>query len=129
MSACPYSLPSFVFVGGSSKTITINLYDAGGDPFPVDAGITVTFVLGSFLDDSARPVLSLSSGGVNPSVTVETGDSGEDNRINVRLDPSDTFDLHGRYVYQIALTDSNQDTEVLGQGGITILRNLLAQEV
>ena len=123
MSICPYTLPSFTFVGGSSKTITIDLYNSSGAPFPVGAGVTVTFVLGSFLDDGPS-VLTLSSGGADPRITVTTGDGGARNKLIIRLEPNDTFDLRGRYSYQIELTDTQLNSEIIGQGGITILRNM-----
>ena len=77
MSTCPYTLPSFTFVGGSSKIISIELHNSGGAPFPVGSDVTVTFVLGSFLDDGPA-VLTLSSGSVDPRITVTTGDLSSD---------------------------------------------------
>lgn len=126
MSTCPYTLPSFTFVGGSSKIISIELHNSGGAPFPVGSDVTVTFVLGSFLDDGPA-VLTLSSGGVDPRITVTTGDSGVRNKLIIRLEPDDTFDLRGRYSYQIELTDAQLNSEIIGQGGITILRNMVSE--
>lgn len=124
MSACLYNLPSFSFVGGSSETISINLYDGNNQPFPVDLDTTVTFVMSSFLDDMANPILTLTSGGRNAQVTIERGDGQLRNRISIKLKLENTITLHGRYIYQISLTDAYNNMEVLGQGGILILRNL-----
>ena len=124
MSLCPYSLPSFVFVGGSSKTINIDLYDSDGNPFVIGTDITVSFAMGSYLDDDAPPVLTLTSGG--GQIYVRRGDENVRNRVIVELLPGDTTDLWGRYVYQVALTDAHNTTEILGQGAVTILRNMLA---
>lgn len=121
MCICPYDLPSFAFVGGSSKSVSIDLYDGDGNPFVVDVGATVLFTMVSYLNDSEDPVVVLSSGG--GQITVSNGDEGSRNRVTVSLDPSDTFDLWGRYVYQLAITDAHSNTEVLGQGAIVIFRN------
>lgn len=109
-----YTLPNIEFVGGGSHTFAFNIFSKRlHSPISV-GGATCNFSIMRF--DSANEILL-----VNKTVNVPTD---AENRITITLSPSDTINLHGRFIYQITIKDAGGIVEPPMQGIIYIVNNI-----
>lgn len=111
-----YNLPELSFVGGEKQTFLFNLLTKGGQGFQTD-GCNIAFSVVGYANKSGAPILT-------KPVTMLLGDSGEKNIASVELDPIDTVDWYGRYIYQLSIKDIGGDTEIPGQGIMNVTRNI-----
>lgn len=106
-----YTLPEITMVGGQTETLQFRLFDANGDPF---SGASGNFAVVDFSDQEGDPVIS-------KAVDISLGGS---NIASVDLAPSDTLELHGKYIYQLTLYDTSDNVEIPGQGIMQITHNI-----
>lgn len=111
----PYVLPQIDFIGGSSQDLRFSVYYyANKEPYILDK-CTANFSVTDFMDRST-PVLS-------KEMTADNNDNnGECHILTVTLNPEDTVDLYGKYIYQISIM-RNGKIEIPGQGILMISTN------
>lgn len=108
----PYTLPTVDFVGGETQDFEFSAYfHTGHRPFPVD-GCTASFSVVSFVNKMGTPILT-------KSMTIRG-----DNILAVTLQPADTVNLYGKYIYQISIRDANGTVEIPNQGILFISNNI-----
>lgn len=110
----PYVLPTIDFVGGETQKLAFHLFHHTNRR-PFDASdCRCDFSVVNYLNRTGEPVLSK---------TMETDGEGG-NTLTVKLLPSDTVGLSGKYIYQISVADSSGDTEIPKQGLLYITNNI-----
>lgn len=114
-----YTLPELCFVGGSSETLEFNLYRNKDNPTPFDLnGGAAHFSLVNMINKGGAPV-------VEKEMTVDVmegqGTDSPKNVVRVTLDPSDTVDLFGKFVYQITLVDVEKN--IVSYQGVAMIHN------
>ena len=116
----PYTLPTIDFVGGSTQDFIFHVYFHSINT-PLDlSSCTADFSI----------ISSGNKNGVCRSklMTIGDGDATEDgvvsNVLSVRLEPSDTVDLNGKYIYQITVRDVSGIVEIPDQGIMYITGNI-----
>jgi len=114
-----YSLPEIRFVGGSSENLQFNLYYDENDPKPFNLfGGEANFSIVHFINKNSTPLVSKGMEiGMNDAET-------HHNVLRVSLEPADTVDLFGKFVYQITLKDIDGDIDIPHQGIINIYNNI-----
>ena len=116
-SYCPYVLPTIDFVGGSTQDLLFHVYfHSVKNPFDL-TGCSGRFALVNYLNKNGAPIFT-------KNMTVESGADDFDNILTVTLEPSDTADLAGKYIYQISLKDGDGDVEIPKQGIMYITKNI-----
>lgn len=114
----PYTLPTIDFVGGETQDLLFNVYFyKNNKPFSL-SGCTSNFSVVSFTNKTGVPILSKQM----TSIFNDAGTS--DNVLTVTLQPSETVDLCGKYIYQIIIKDINGDAEIPKQGILYITNNI-----
>lgn len=120
MPACdysPYVLPTIDFVGGSTQDLLFNvLFCSNKRPFSLE-GCVGNFAIVNFLNRTGAPIVS-------KTMSISIGADGMDNKLLVTLDPEDTVDLAGKYIYQITIKDADGDVEIPKQGIMYITNNI-----
>lgn len=113
-----YSLPEIRFVGGSSEDLKFNLYYDEADPKPFNLfGGEANFSIVNFINKNSTPLVSK---GMEISMNEEETHYSV---LRVSLDPADTVDLFGKFVYQITLKDIDGNVDPR-QGIINIHNNI-----
>lgn len=109
-----YTLPTIEFVGGESQELLFHTYHyKNKEPFSV-TGCTSNFSVVDFRNKNGIPV-------VNKKMTIP------DNSINilyVELLPTETYELSGKYIYQITIRDVSGNVEIPKQGLMYITNNI-----
>lgn len=114
----PYTLPTIDFVGGETQDLLFNVYFyKNNQPFSL-TGCTCNFAIVSFTNKTGVPILSKQM----TSIFNDAGTS--DNVLTVTLQPTETVDLCGKYIYQIIIKDINGDAEIPKQGILYITNNI-----
>ena len=114
----PYTLPTIDFVGGETQDLAFNVYFyKNKQPFSL-TGCTCNFSIVSFTNKTGAPILS------KPMDAIFNDDVSSDNVLTVTLEPTDTVDLFGKYIYQIIIKDINGDAEIPKQGILYITNNI-----
>lgn len=112
----PYVLPTIDFVGGETQNLAFHIYFCRDDkPYGL-SGCNCNFSIINHVNKNGVPVIS-------KQMTITTDDLGIDNVLEVKIDPKDTVDLYGKYVYQISIMDEYDNTEVR-QGVLYIANNI-----
>ena len=114
-----YSLPEIRFVGGSSEDLQFNMYydEEKTKPFNLFGG-EANFSIVNFINKNSTPLVSKGMEiGMNDAET-------HYNVVRVSLEPADTVDLFGRFVYQITLKDIDGNVDIPHQGIINIHNNI-----
>ena len=114
-----YSLPEIRFVGGSSETMEFNMYydEEKTKPFNLYGG-EANFSIVNFINKNSTPPVSKKMEiGMNNAETCY-------NVVRVSLEPADTVDLFGKFVYQITLRDIEGNVDIPHQGIINIYNNI-----
>lgn len=114
-----YSLPEINFIGGSSEDLEFNLYynETAPEPFTLYGG-KANFSIVNFINKNSTPVLS-------KQMEISLNDDQTSyNVVRVSLEPADTVDLSGKFVYQIILTDVDGNVDIPHQGIINIHTNI-----
>ena len=101
----PYTLPTIEFVGGESQELLFNVYFyKNRKPFSM-IGCTSNFSVVDFTNKKGSPIL-------NKSMDV------------LDLTPKETYELSGKYIYQITIRDVNGNVEIPKQGLMYITNNI-----
>ncbi len=105
-------LPCIEFVGGETENLTFyTYYHASREIFNI-SDCTCSFAISQFHDRNGTPIL------IKPmSVT-------DRNALSVTLDPKDTVDLAGKYLYQISIRNIDGEIEIPKQGVMYIMTNV-----
>lgn len=114
----PYELPTIAFVGGERKTISLHTYNYSGElPFDL-TNCTCRFSMVHHLNQLGEPVLT--------KMMTVSGVSGEtyDNVLTVELEPTDTVNLFGKYIYQVTIKDQDGGVEIPKKGVLLIDNNI-----
>lgn len=113
-----YTLPTIEFVGGETQDLAFNLFFyKNKKPFST-TGVTANFAIVSFTNKVGVPILNKQMKGTfNEDGTVN-------NVLTVTLEPSETVDLSGKYIYQIQIRDIDGDVEIPKQGILYITNNI-----
>ena len=114
----PYVLPTMCFVGGETQEFAFYPYSCSGDkPFSL-ADCEARFSVVNFLNRGGAPLII-------KEMTIRGNDGGEyGGSLYVKLDPTDTVNLNGKYIYQISIKDVNGDMEIPKQGIMYITENI-----
>lgn len=110
-----FTLPEDSFVAGQSGNYRFNLYRPSGLPFNA-YNCMGNFALLDYSNYSPTPLLS-------KQIEFDIGKEGLLNVAVIELDPAETSDLDGKYIYQISIKDSKDNTEIL-QGIFYIFNNI-----
>lgn len=114
-----YSLPELCFVGGSSEDLQFNLFcnEAAPEPFSIFGG-EANFSIVNFLNKNSTPLVS-------KKMDISMNDEETHyNVLRVSLEPADTVDLFGKFVYQITIRDIDGNVDIPHQGIISIHNNI-----
>lgn len=111
-----YTLPEISFVGGESQTFLFNLLTIAKNSFDAQ-GCEIGLAIIQYSNKNGMPVLT-------KAVDIFEGDSGVMSIAKADLLPEDTIGLYGRYVYQLTIKDSYNNTEIPGQGIMHVTRNI-----
>lgn len=113
-----YTLPTIDFVGGETQDLAFNVYFyKNKQPFSL-TGCVCNFSIVSFTNKTGTPILT------KPMESIYNEDVTSDNVLTVTLEPTDTVDLYGKYIYQIQIKDINGDVEIPKQGILYITNNI-----
>lgn len=110
-----YQLPTIEFIGGETTTIVFNLWalsptESANKSLPYNAnGCTVTFSLIDSINKTGEPLLS-------KKCTLLSEADGTSPRASVTIEPEETINQAGRYIYQLTVQSSTGETEIPGQG-------------
>lgn len=114
----PYTLPTIDFVGGETQDFMFNTYFyKNRRPFSL-TGCTANFAIVSFTNKMGKPILT------KPMEAIFNDDGTINNVLIVTLDPEDTVELCGKYIYQIQIRDIDGDVEIPKQGLLYITNNI-----
>lgn len=114
----PYTLPTIDFVGGETQDLAFHAYFYKNKlPFSFSR-CTASFAVVSFTNKTGAPIFT------KPMDVVFDDNVLVENVLSVTLDPSDTVDLSGKYIYQISIKDIDGDVEIPKQGILFITNNI-----
>lgn len=114
----PYTLPTIDFVGGETQDLAFNVYFHELDkPFSL-AGCTANFSIVNYTNKMGAPILTKEMGSTYGSTALV------DNVLTVKLLPSETVNLYGKYIYQITIKDVEGNVEIPKQGILYITNNI-----
>lgn len=122
-----YNLPDIDFIGGESQLLKFSLFTPLKQTFNAD-GYTAQLSIIQYSNKNGQPLL------VKDGIIAEGTEPGCLNVLEFELDPEDTVDFYGRYVYQLSMREGlntdgsaigrSQETEIPGQGIVNITRNI-----
>lgn len=116
----PYSLPTIDFVGGSTQELVFHtFFSQNKKPFDLSS-CTASFAVISFINKNGSPLI-IKTMQIDKS---EYGDGTATNILRVVLQPEDTVDLVGKFIYQISIQDISGDIEIPDQGILRIANNI-----
>lgn len=114
----PYILPTIDFVGGESQELLFNVYfHKSRKPFSM-TGCTSNFSIVDFRNKVGIPLLTKTMN------VLENADGSSFNVLSVNLTPLETYELSGKYIYQITIRDVNGNVEIPKQGLMYITNNI-----
>lgn len=113
-----YTLPELAFVGGSSEDLIFHAYRDGIEPKPFGlTGCTANFSIADYANKSGTPLVS-------KEMTIKMDSANVyENIMTILLEPEDTIDLFGKYVYQITVKDPDAKADIR-QGVLMIHKNV-----
>ena len=114
-----YKLPEISFVGGTSEEFRFDVFHDESNPQPFGLfGGTVNFSIVNIVNKNGTPLVS-------KAMEIVKSDDGVDfNVLRVSLEPTDTVDLFGKFVYQITIKDVDGNVDIPHQGIINISKNI-----
>lgn len=113
-----YTLPTIEFVGGQTQDLMFNVFFYNGRlPFAL-AGCTANFAIVSFTNKMGAPILT------KPMEAILNSEGTVNNVLTVTLEPKETVELYGRYIYQIQIQDIDGDIEIPKQGILYVTNNI-----
>lgn len=121
MQSSNNSLPTIEFVGGSTQNFAFNVYQyATKLPFDLSscsANLSIT----EFVNPDGDPLISKSMEISKSDQSVSTSVS---NILKVTLNPQDTVNLHGKYIYQISIKHLTGEIDIPQHGIMYIHSNI-----
>lgn len=81
-------------------------------------GCTANFAIVSFTNKMGKPILT------KPMEAIFNDDGTINNVLIVTLEPKETVELCGKYIYQIQIQDIDGDVEIPKQGLLYITNNI-----
>ena len=112
-----YALPTITFVGGETQIFEFHtFFHTTKNPFDLK-NCTARFAVVHYLNRAGTTLFT-------KNMSIAVGESGLDNVLTVELEPADTLELSGKYVYQISIKDGDGATEIPKQGLMYIIRNI-----
>lgn len=114
----PYTLPTIDFVGGETQDLAFNIYFyRNNKPYSL-SGCVANFAIVSFRNKTGTPILTKEMG-------IRFNNAGTINNVlTVTLDPTETVNLAGKYIYEIQMRDIDGDVEIPKQGILYITNNI-----
>lgn len=116
------TLPTIDFVGGATQVLGFRMRTKDGKAGFNLSGCTANFAVINCVHKNGAPVIS-------KEMTVTSSSGTTNDMLVVSLDPDDTIDLCGKYLYQIAIVNDEGDIEIPKQGYLLIRRNINKQFV
>lgn len=117
----PYTLPTLDFVGGSTQILSFSLYfRVEGVPFDASE-CEAEFAIVNI--NNKKSTLLRKAMVIEPGSDETDGEAAE-NVISVTLDPADTVELDGKYIYQITIKDGYGGVDIPNQGIMFITNNI-----
>lgn len=114
----PYTLPTIDFVAGETQDLVFRVYFyKNRRPFSM-TGCTSNFAIVSFTNKMGKPILT------KPMEDIFNDDGTINNVLTVTLEPQETVDLCGKYIYQIQIKDVSGNVEIPKQGILYITNNI-----
>lgn len=115
-----YTLPNIFFVGGATQELAFRCY-AFQHKRPFDLfSCTANFAIINYNNKNGTPRVSKEM-----EIRSENGVDGDvANILYVELEPSDTANLVGKFIYQITIRDISGEVEIPDQGIIHIANNI-----
>ena len=117
----PFTLPTVDLIGGSFRSLTFNTFaDSKSSPYDI-RGCIAYFSVSPYINPESGPIIPrrrMDAGTVSSS-------EGEIKAayLTVRLSASDTMNLQGKYIYQIAIVNPSGDQDI-SQGILFVFRNV-----
>lgn len=111
-----YTLPQDSFVAGQTRKYAWRLLRESGHPFAAN-GCTGKFALIDYSDKDGEPIL------IKP-IEFASADDGVSNVGIVALEPEDTLNLDGKYVYQLTIRDADGNVDIPNKGIFYISNNI-----
>lgn len=108
------SLPTFYMTAGDSKSLTIPIYTRRGQQIDV-AGMTARLIIADFVGVCEEPL-------VVKTCAAAAGTTNDFMVFSTKLEPADTVDLFGCYLYQVTAKDIGDDFGIM-RGKLYIYRN------
>ena len=110
-----FTLPTIEFVGGETQLLNFNVYNKDKDP--VEIGGEAMFSVSPYTNaTNPDPIIA-------KQMTISVGPATHVyNLLSVTLDSVDTYQLSGKFIYQISIRD-NDRVEIPKQGVMYITRN------
>lgn len=111
-----YTLPQDSFVAGQTRKYAWRLYRESGRPFSaIDCeGI---FALIDYSDKDGEPILT-------KRIEFASEGSGVSNIGMLTLEPEDTLNLDGKYIYQLSIRDPDGNVDIPDKGIFYISNNI-----
>lgn len=115
--SCLYTLPTICFVGGETQNLRFHMYRVKTEtPFNV-SGCTASFAVAYYQYRLDGPILT-------KDMTIDETELEYGNVFAVDLEPSDTVDLSGKFIYQITVKDQDGEVEIPKQGILYVIDNI-----
>lgn len=111
-------LPTISFVGGATEPLSFDFYHKlAGLPYDFTNSVC-NFAISGYAVDFATPIIS-------KEMTIgKSSVDGTNSVLSVVLDPADTVNLHGKYLYQISILGAGNEIDIPRQGIMYIARNI-----
>ncbi len=113
----PYALPTIEFVGGETQELLFHIYSYHKRPFSMTR-CTSNFSIVDFRNKKGAPILAKTMD------VLENTDRSAFNILYVELTPQETYDLSGKFIYQITIKDVGGKVEIPKQGLLYITNNI-----
>lgn len=114
-----YSLPEIEFVGGTSEELQFKMYRSDDNSLPFDLfGGEANFAIIHFTNKNGTPLLS------RTMTVCADSDTLCYHILKVSLEPADTVDMFGKFVYQITVRDIDGNIDIPHQGIMNIHNNI-----
>lgn len=121
MQSSNNSLPTIEFVGGSTQNFAFNVYQyATKLPFDLSS-CSADFSITDFVNPGGEPIISK---GMTITKIDQSVSSSVSNVLKVTLNPRDTVNLHGKYIYQISIKHLTGEIDIPQHGTMYINSNI-----
>lgn len=111
MIPCDKKLPTIVMIGGASKVLGFRIFNRGGSLVDI-TNCTARFAIIDSVNKYGDPIF------------YKDAEKYNDNVFSVDLNPSDTVNCCGKYIYQISIIDEDGSAEEPQQGYLYIKNNI-----